>query len=94
MKKYFILNSAVFFCISISQLFCEYEVVNTFPNLTFNDPVGIYYAPDGSDRLFVLEQPGKIKVFNNSSDETDAQVFLDIYLVIVNLQVNRNFYQT
>ena len=33
-------------------------------NLSFNDPVGIYHADDSSDRLFVIEQTGKIKVFN------------------------------
>ena len=43
----------------------EYAVENAFPNLSFTDPVGIYHAGDGSDRLFVLEQPGTIKVFNN-----------------------------
>jgi len=78
MNKNFILNSAVIFCISISQLYSQYEVIDAFSNLTFNDPVGIYYAPDGTDRLFVLEQPGKIKVFNNDSDETNIEIFLDI----------------
>jgi glucose/arabinose dehydrogenase len=78
MNKKFILNSAVIFCISISQLYSQYEVIDAFSNLTFNDPVGIYYAPDGTDRLFVLEQPGEIKVFNNDSDETNIEIFLDI----------------
>ena len=66
MNKKFILNSAAILCISISQLFSQYEVIDAFPNLTFNDPVGIYYAPDGTNRLFVLEQPGRIKVFNKN----------------------------
>ena len=35
----------------------EYFVEDAFPNLSFTDPVGIYDAGDGSDRLFVLEQP-------------------------------------
>ena len=82
MNRSFILNIFIIFCISTSKLFSQYDVVNAFPNLTFNDPVGIYYAPDDSNRLFVVEQPGKIKVFNNSSDEIDAQVFLDIENIV------------
>ncbi len=82
MNRSFILNIFIIFCISTSKLFSQYDVVNAFPNLTFNDPIGIYYAPDDSNRLFVVEQPGKIKVFNNSSDEIDAQVFLDIENIV------------
>ena len=82
MNKNFILNSAAILCISISQLFSQYEVIDAFPNLTFNDPVGIHYAPDGTNRLFVLEQPGKIKVFNNNSNETSAETFLDIENIV------------
>ena len=43
----------------------NYSVMNAFPNLSFTDPVGIYASEDSTDRLFVLEQPGTIKVFNN-----------------------------
>ncbi len=49
-----------------------------FPQLTFNQPVGIYSPADGSNRLFVVEQTGTIKVFANSPTTTTAQVFLDI----------------
>ena len=45
----------------------EYSIENAFPNLSFTDPVGIYHADDGSDRLFVIEQPGTIKVFSNDA---------------------------
>jgi glucose/arabinose dehydrogenase len=37
---------------------------------------GLYQAPDG--RFFVLEQAGRILVFENRNDVTQAQVFLDI----------------
>ena len=66
------------FVTNLSALYGEYTAVNAFPNLNFNDPVGIYTTGDGSDRLFVVEQPGKIKVFENSSSATSTQVFLDI----------------
>ena len=51
-----------------------------FPDLTFNFPVEIQNANDNSNRLFVVEQPGVIKVFPNSSQVTEEEVFtfLDI----------------
>lgn len=50
-----------------------------FPNLTFNQPVGITYADgDRTNRLFVVEQAGRIKVFENSKNASSSKVFLDI----------------
>ncbi|MEM2144252.1 MAG: PQQ-dependent sugar dehydrogenase, partial [Candidatus Jordarchaeaceae archaeon] len=60
-----------------SQSF-PYKVEIAFPNLVFDHPVGIYQAGDGKNRLFVLEQQGVIKVFNNSMNTTNTEVFLDI----------------
>jgi glucose/arabinose dehydrogenase len=55
-----------------------YELVEAFPNLTFSRPVDIRNAADGSDRLFVVEQTGRILVFANDAAVTSAGVFLDI----------------
>ena len=49
-----------------------------FPQLSFDQPVGIYNAADGSNRLFVVEQRGRILVFPNSPTTAAATVFLDI----------------
>jgi glucose/arabinose dehydrogenase len=49
-----------------------------FVKLSFTRPVYLTHAGDGSDRLFVLEQPGRIMVFANRSDASEAGVFLDI----------------
>jgi glucose/arabinose dehydrogenase len=51
-----------------------------FPNISFNVPVEIQNADDGSNRLFVVEQSGTIKVFPNDPGVTSGQVntFLDI----------------
>ena len=54
------------------------RVVEAFPSLSFQRPVGIYSAPDGSGRLFVLEQRGVVRVFPDDPGATDAPVFLDI----------------
>ena len=50
-----------------------------FPNLNFTRPVDLQYAPDGSDRLFVVEQEGYIYVFENDPFVTDKTLFLDIH---------------
>ena len=82
MKIKHLFHGITIFWIYISQLLADYEVVNAFPNLTFNDPVGVYAAPDNSNRLFVIEQPGRIIVFNNSSNEQQSEVFLDIENIV------------
>ena len=65
-----------------AQLQAEYAVENAFPNLTFNDPVGIYHAGDDTDRLFVLEQPGTIKIINNDATTENVQIFLDVTSIV------------
>ena len=54
------------------------DVEAAFPNLTFNQPVGIFNAGDGTNRLFVIEQAGIIRVFKNMKNITVSQVFLDV----------------
>jgi glucose/arabinose dehydrogenase len=56
----------------------EYGVDVAFPNLTFNQPVEICSAEDGTNRLFVVEQGGVIRVFENSENTSSSTVFLDI----------------
>ena len=47
-----------------------------FGRLTFRRPILLTHA--GDDRLFVIEQPGRIRVFENRHDVKSAGVFLDI----------------
>jgi glucose/arabinose dehydrogenase len=49
-----------------------------FTDLSFNTPVHLTHAGDGSNRLFVVEKRGTIQVFDNDPDVTDSRVFLDI----------------
>lgn len=72
----------IFFILNISFLFAEYEVINAYPNLSFVDPVGIYNSNDGTNRIFILEQQGKIKVFDNNSDTGLSTTFLDIRSIV------------
>jgi len=56
-----------------------YEVVDTFSALTFNDGVDIQSA--GDSRLFVVEQAGRIIVFDKNDPDT-SYVFLDISSIV------------
>ena len=49
-----------------------------FPALTFTRPVDLQHPDDGSGRLFVVEQKGVIRVFENRRDVAGADVFLDL----------------
>lgn len=56
----------------------EGSVVEAFPNLSFQRPLDIQNAGDGTDRIFVVEQEGVISVFPKDRDVDEAEVFLDI----------------
>ena len=51
---------------------------NAFPNLSFERPVEFTHAGDGSNRVFVLEQEGRVRVFDNQASTKSAGVYLDI----------------
>ncbi|MCG8604889.1 PQQ-dependent sugar dehydrogenase, partial [bacterium] len=53
-------------------------LVNAFSNLSFSRPVFLTHSNDGTDRLFVVEQAGIMRVFQNDSTATSAGVFLNI----------------
>jgi len=53
-------------------------VTPAFPHLLFARPVFATHCGDGSDRVFVVEQSGRILVFANDRAAASARVFLDI----------------
>ncbi len=61
-----------------AQTQSAYLVDLAFPKLFFNQPVGIVNSGDGSNRLFVIEQPGVIRVFENAPSVAESTVFLNI----------------
>ena len=56
----------------------SYTIKNAFPGLTFNQPLDLQHAGDGSNRMFVVERNGVIKVFQNDASASEATTFLDI----------------
>jgi glucose/arabinose dehydrogenase len=56
----------------------QYTLQNAFPNLTFTGPLFLTHSDDNTNRIFVVEQTGRIKVFSNSSSAVLAKVYLNI----------------
>ena len=53
-------------------------LVKAFPGLTFFQPVLLTHPPDGTNRIFVVQQNGVILVFPNDSSVTSTKTFLTI----------------
>ncbi len=49
-----------------------------FPNLKLTRPVFLTHPGDGTDRIVILEQPGRVLWWDNKQDVTDYNVALDI----------------
>ena len=54
------------------------SLVKAFPQLTFNTPVFLTHAGDGTNRIFVVQQDGNILVFPDDSSVAAARTFLHI----------------
>ena len=80
MKSSFTRGISILFLFFFVQIKAQVSYQEAFPNISFNFPVEIQHSNDGSNRLFVVEQPGTIKVFPNRSDASSNDVtnFLDI----------------
>ncbi len=55
-----------------------YRTEAAFPGLTFNQPLGFATPPRETDRLFVLEKPGRIQVITDLGGTPTKQLFLDL----------------
>lgn len=66
------------FLVSGSATYAQYQTEIAFPNLSFDRPVDLQDARDGSSRLFVVEQKGVVRLFQNNPSVSQAPVFLDI----------------
>ena len=73
-----LLYSTILVCILVASTQAQFTLQNAFPNLTFSSPLFLTHADDNTDRIFVVERSGRIKVFPNSSSALLAKEFLDI----------------
>jgi glucose/arabinose dehydrogenase len=61
------------------SVYAQYTYQDAFPNLPdISGPVDLRNAKDCSNRLFIVEQAGRIKVFENRYDISSIKTFLDI----------------
>lgn len=58
------------------------EVERVFNDLMFERPLELTYAEDNSNRVFVVEQGGRIHVFPNEIGVGESEIFLDISEVV------------
>lgn len=56
----------------------QYELVSAFPNISFSRPLDLQKAPSLTNRLFVVEQNGKIYSFVETASVATKELFLDI----------------
>ena len=70
----------------VAALFCVFQqapvgaqtLLDPFPGISFSVPIDLEALTDGSNRLFVAERAGRIKVFDNNPSVTSTKTFLDI----------------
>lgn len=63
---------------SVAQPLPKIQLRPVFPALALDRPVWMCQAPDGSDRFFIVEQPGRILVLPKGGDGQVVKEFLNI----------------
>lgn len=56
----------------------QLQLTEAFGGDTFDLPVGVRHAGDGSGRLFIVEKPGIISVLSGDTDKPTREVFIDL----------------
>ncbi|MCH2211181.1 MAG: PQQ-dependent sugar dehydrogenase [Fuerstiella sp.] len=79
----FLLIATVGMAADIQETALNVSVERAFPEMSFDRPLIITHANDGTDRVFVAEQEGVIKVFPNDQEIEEAAIFLDIRKQVV-----------
>ena len=77
MKKS-LLTVSLLILLSFANLNAQITQQVAFPNLSFSSPIFLTHAGDSTNRVFVVEQAGRIKVFENSSAVLTTKEFIDI----------------
>ena len=77
MRQKLILLMTILILISTS-IRAQFTLEDAFPNLSFTDPLYLQNSGDATNRIFVVERAGIIKVFPNSSSVTSLKTYLNI----------------
>ena len=70
-----VLSIFIFTKVTMSQ---PLQFVSAFPNLTFSNPIFLTHSNDGTNRIYVVQRLGLIKIFPNDSNVTTTKTFLDV----------------
>ncbi|MBA2664665.1 MAG: PQQ-dependent sugar dehydrogenase [Bradymonadaceae bacterium] len=54
------------------------EIVRAFANLSFSQPIWMTQAPHRADRWYVVEQAGRVRIFDNDEATSEVATFADI----------------
>ena len=75
MKHY---NYIILLIFVFNSIIAQVTIKEAFPNLSFSQIVDIQSAKNGTNKLFIVSQPGYIYSFKNDSSTTNFNTFLDI----------------
>lgn len=56
----------------------QVALVRAFPNVTVDKPVAVVIPPDGTNRLFLVQQRGQVLILPKDEASAEAKVFLDL----------------
>lgn len=74
-----VLSLAILFSPLIDSASAQtYSIENAFPGVSFQQPLDIQIAGDGSNRLFIVERNGTIRFIDNNPSVSNSTLFLDI----------------
>ena len=78
MKYRYSLLLVTFFLAVFSSVQAQIEIVDAYPNLSFDGPIDYQFASTSNNKVYVAERPGRIRVFENDANTSETQMFLDI----------------
>ncbi len=78
MLQRFAVFISIFLILGSRSASAQVQLTNAFPGLTFTRPVLVNHAGDGTNRIFVVQQDGLIRVFPNDTTVSTSTVFLNI----------------
>jgi len=65
-------------CLAGAEPTTTLAVTRVFPNLTFNTPVAMLQAPNNASRWYVVQQGGRVRMFDNVPGASTTTDFIDI----------------
>jgi len=74
-------NNLLFTSLAVDTL-APMEMVRVFSNISFSEPTHLFHAGDGSNRIFVVEKAGRIKVVPNDYSTSSVKTFLDLSSIV------------